>query len=60
MSSDTRELIQISEQLPHAQRLEVIDFARSLLAKSAGVEQREAAERWLSTARASLSTNCWR
>ena len=33
MSSDTQELIRISEQLPEAERAELADFARFLLAK---------------------------
>jgi hypothetical protein len=33
MSSDTRELIEICEQLPLAKRVEVTDFARFLLAQ---------------------------
>lgn len=39
MSGDTRELIEICEQLPEARRAEVADFARFLLA-------REGDERW--------------
>jgi hypothetical protein len=35
MSSDTRELIEICEQLPQAKRAEVADFARFLLAQQA-------------------------
>jgi hypothetical protein len=31
MRSDTRELIEICEQLPHSKRVEVTDFARFLL-----------------------------
>jgi hypothetical protein len=34
MSSDTRELIEICEQLPADKRTEVADFARFLLARS--------------------------
>ncbi len=33
MSSDTRELIEICEQLPQAKRAEVADFARFLLSR---------------------------
>lgn len=33
MSTDTQELIEICEQLPHAKRAEVADFARFLLAR---------------------------
>lgn len=52
MSSDTKQLIEICEQLPEAERVEVTDFARFLLAKSRGTApQREVAERWLSGAR---------
>lgn len=39
MSSDTRELIELYEQLPEAKRAEVADFARFLLNK-------EGDERW--------------
>jgi hypothetical protein len=39
MSTDTRELIEICEQLPAAKRVEVADFARFLLA-------RQSDERW--------------
>jgi hypothetical protein len=39
MSTDTKELIEICEQLPEAKRVEVADFARFLLA-------REGDERW--------------
>jgi len=39
MSTDTRELIEICEQLPAAKRAEVADFARFLLAQ-------EGDERW--------------
>jgi hypothetical protein len=35
MSTDTRELIEICEQLPAAKRTEVADFARFLLAQQA-------------------------
>ena len=48
MSSETRELIQICEQLPEEQRIEVMDFARFLLARYSGATpRREAADRWL-------------
>jgi hypothetical protein len=33
MSTETQELIRICEQLPEAQRVEVTDFARFLLAR---------------------------
>jgi hypothetical protein len=36
MSSETRELVSICEQLPEAQRAKVTDYARSLLAGNAG------------------------
>ena len=39
MSIDTKELIEICEQLPEAKRIEVADFARFLLAQ-------EGDERW--------------
>jgi hypothetical protein len=52
MSNETQELIRICEQLPQDKRLEVADFARSLLAKNGNsASQREAAERWLASAR---------
>jgi hypothetical protein len=52
MSSDTQELVNTYEKLPQAQRVEVTDFARFLLAKlGTGAAQAEAVERWLSTAR---------
>lgn len=52
MSSDTKQLIEICEQLPEAQRVEVTDFARFLLAKSRGATpRRDVAEQWLTGAR---------
>ncbi len=52
MSSDTKQLIEICEQLPPAQRVEVTNFARCLLAKSQNPTlRREATERWLAKAR---------
>jgi hypothetical protein len=54
MSSETRELIRICEQLPAAQQAEVTDSARFLLARSSNDDsapRREAAERWLARAR---------
>jgi hypothetical protein len=39
MSTDTKELIELCEQLPEAKRIEVADFARFLLAK-------ESDQRW--------------
>lgn len=57
MSTDTRELIEICEQLPEAQRAEVTDFARFLLAKNQdAASRREAAERWLTSARGAART----
>jgi hypothetical protein len=52
MSAETRELIEICEKLPPAQREEVTDFARSLLTRSNGETGlgRQAAERWLTRA----------
>ena len=54
MSTETRQLIEICEQLPPAQRVEVTDFARFLLARNSNGDaapRREAAERWLAGAR---------
>jgi hypothetical protein len=53
MSSDTQELIRTYEQLPQAERVEVADFARFLLARLANgtTGQTEAVERWLDSAR---------
>lgn len=52
MSSDTKQLIEICEQLPQAQRSEVTDFARFLLAKNQrATPQRELTKRWLTGAR---------
>ena len=52
MSIDTRELIEICEQLPDAQRGEVAAFARSLLAEQRdAAAAREAMDRWLDGAR---------
>lgn len=51
MSTDTRELVDICEQLPEAQRAEVADFARFLLAKNQDAAAQGATERWLATAR---------
>ena len=39
MSTETRQLIEICEQLPHAKRAQVADFARFLLAQ-------ESDQRW--------------
>jgi hypothetical protein len=51
MSTDTRELIELCERLPAAQRAEVADFARFLLARNAGAASAGAMERWLAAAR---------
>lgn len=51
MSSETQELLEICEQLPEAQRIEVTDFARFLLARNVEAAPQGAAERWLTTAR---------
>jgi hypothetical protein len=54
MSTDTQERIRTYEQLPDAQRHEVADFARFLLAKVGdGSGRTEAVERWLDNARGS-------
>jgi hypothetical protein len=51
MSTDTKQLIEICEQLPQAQRVEVADFARFLLTKNRDTApRREATERWLASA----------
>jgi hypothetical protein len=36
MSTETRELVELCERLPAAQRAEVADFARFLVARNAG------------------------
>ncbi len=51
MSTDTQELIEICRQLPEADRAEVADFARFLLSRNEGATPRDAAERWLASAR---------
>ncbi len=51
MSTETQELLDICKQLPEAQRAEVADFARFLLARNDDGVPREAAERWLARAR---------
>ncbi len=52
MSTDTKQLIEICEQLPQAQRVEVAEFARLLLAKSRDATSRsEVTQRWLAGAR---------
>lgn len=45
MSSETRELIELCEQLPEAKRVEVADFARFLLAQQSGAAVK-GDERW--------------
>lgn len=62
MSTDTRELVEICEQLPEAQRAEVKDFARFLLTKNQDTAPcRQAADRWLTgaqgAAKAGLTTD---
>jgi hypothetical protein len=48
----TRELMEICERLPDADRAEVADFARFLLSKlDHNVPAKDAAERWLHRAR---------
>jgi hypothetical protein len=51
MSGETQELLTICEQLPAAQRAEVADFARFLLARNGDAATQGATERWLATAR---------
>ncbi len=51
MSVETQELLSICEQLRPAQRAELADFARSLLAKNGDPGPQGATERWLATAR---------
>jgi hypothetical protein len=51
MSSETQELLNICEQLPKAQRAEVADFARFLLAKNEDATPLDITEHWLATAR---------
>ena len=51
MSTDTRELVRICEQLPEAKRLAVVDFARFLLTTNQDAAPHGATERWLATAR---------
>jgi hypothetical protein len=53
MSSETRQLIEICEQLPPAERAQVTDFARFLLTRNNNGDagpRRRAAERWLAGA----------
>jgi hypothetical protein len=52
MSTETRELIEICEQLPADKRVQVADFARFLLARDRGAAPAGAVGRWLATARA--------
>ena len=56
MSTETQELLSICEQLPEAQRAEVTDFARFLLARNEDAASGEAAQRWLATARGAAMT----
>lgn len=51
MSVETQELVSICEQLPEAERIEVTDFARFLLAKSQGALPQGSVEQWLAGAR---------
>jgi len=62
MSADTQELVRTFEQLPEAQRNEVAEFARFLLAQNqlaqnqlpgnqGAAPRREATQRWLAGAR---------
>lgn len=48
MSAQTQELLSICEQLPEAQRIELADFARFLLARAGTAGT--AADRWLGSA----------
>jgi hypothetical protein len=50
MSTETRELIELCERLPAAQRAEVADFARFLLSRNAAGASQRAVERWLAPA----------
>jgi hypothetical protein len=51
MSIETRELIEICERLPQAQRNEVADFARFLLARNQdAAPPKDTLQRWLATA----------
>ena len=51
VSTETRELLEICEQLPADKRAEVADFARFLLARSRDAAPGGAVDRWLATAR---------
>ena len=51
MSGETKELLSICERLPAAQRAEVTDFARFLLAKIDNPAPGDATRRWLAAAR---------
>jgi hypothetical protein len=56
MSADTQELLRTYKQLPYANRVDVAEFARFLLATIQGGEpSREAAEQWLAKARGGAS-----
>ena len=50
MSVEADELLSVWTQLPETERVEVTEYARSLLAKTADAASRGAMERWLSTA----------
>lgn len=51
MSTETRELMEICEQLPEAKREALTDFARFLLSKNiTAPSSREATEQWLEKA----------
>lgn len=50
MSGTTQELLEICERLPEAQRMEVADFARFLLARTGDAASAEATQRWLAGA----------
>lgn len=52
MSIETREVLELCERLPAAERAAVANFARSLLARTGGAAASTGAvERWLVTAR---------
>ena len=51
MSGETRELLNICEQLPAAQRAEVADFDRFLLARIEARAPQDLTQQWLTRAR---------
>jgi hypothetical protein len=51
MSVEARELIELCERLSAAERAEVADFARFVLARNAAGASQGAMERWLASAR---------